>query len=105
MWFFCRRENLRSPGQRRSSLDEHFVWMKAQHDAGTIFMSGPSPDLKFGMYLIRAATRAEAERIAASDPYTVVGDSRFELFEWDVRQIAGVGAFSAAGVGLAAKGY
>ena len=105
MWFFCRREHLRAPGQRLSSLDEHFVWMKAQHDAGTIFMSGPSPDLKFGMYLIRAATPAEAERIAASDPYTVAGDSRFELFEWDIRQIAGVGAFSAAGVGLADKGY
>lgn len=105
MWFFCRREHLRAPGERRSSLDEHFVWMKAQHDAGTIFMSGPSPDLIFGMYLIRAANRPEAERIAASDPYTIAGDSRFELFEWDIRQIAGVGAFSAAGVGLAGKGY
>lgn len=105
MWFFCRRENLRAPGERRSSLDEHFVWMKAQHDAGTIFMSGPSPDLLYGMYLIRAASREAAERIAASDPYTVAGDSRFELFEWDIRQIAGVGAFSAAGVGLANQGY
>jgi len=91
--------------QSALSIDEHFVWMKAQHDAGTIFMSGPSPDLKFGMYLIRAATRDEAERIAASDPYTIAGDSRFELIEWDIRQIAGVGAFSAAGVGLANKGY
>ena len=104
MWFFCRREHLHEPGQRRSSLDEHFVWMKAQHDAGAIVMSGPSPDLKYGMYLIRAASRGEAERIAASDPYTVAGDSRFELFEWDIRQIAGVGAFSAAGVGLAGRG-
>ena len=104
MWFFCRREHLHEPGQRRSSLDEHFAWMKAQHDAGAIVMSGPSPDLKYGMYLIRAATRGEAERIAASDPYTVAGDSRFELFEWDIRQIAGVGAFSAAGVGLAGRG-
>lgn len=72
---------------------------------GTIVASGPSPDLKYGMYLIRAGARAEAERIAASDPYTVAGDSRFELFEWDIRQIAGVGAFSAAGVGLANQGY
>jgi uncharacterized protein YciI len=79
--------------------------MKAQHEAGTIVMSGPSPDLRFGMYLIRAASREQAERIAASDPYTVAGDSRFELFEWDIRQIAGVGAFSAAGVGLADGGY
>jgi uncharacterized protein YciI len=104
MWFFCRREHLREPGKRQSSLEEHFVWMKAQHDAGSIVMSGPSPDLKYGMYLIRARTYEEAERIAASDPYTVAGDSRFVLFEWDVRQIAGVGAFSAAGVGLANRG-
>ncbi|HEY7904871.1 MAG TPA: YciI family protein [Casimicrobiaceae bacterium] len=104
MWFFCKRMHLKEPGKRVATLDEHLVWMKQQHDAGAIIMSGPSPDLKLGMYLIRASSRDEAERVAASDPYTVKGDTTYELTQWNVRQIAGIGPFTAAGLGLADRG-
>lgn len=104
MWFFCKRANLRPPGQRSSTLDLHLAWMKEQHLAGRIMMSGPSPDLRFGMYLIIAGSREEADRIAASDPYTAAGDSSYELTEWNVRQIMGIGPFTAAELGLADKG-
>src|SRR5262249_8061965 len=69
MFFFCKRANLKPAGHRKVTLDEHLVWMRAQHEAGTIILSGPSPDLKLGMYLIRAGSPEEADRIAASDPY------------------------------------
>lgn len=104
MWFFCKRENIRPPGHRKATLDEHLQWMQDQHQAGHILMSGPSPDLRFGMYLIRAASREDAERIAASDPYTVQGDSVFELTQWNIRQIMGIGPFTATGLGLADRG-
>jgi uncharacterized protein YciI len=104
MWFFCKRTNLRPPGQRRSTLDLHLAWMKEQHLAGKIMLSGPSPDLRFGMYLIVAGSREEADRIAASDPYTSAGDASYELTEWNVRQIMGIGPFTAAELGLADKG-
>jgi len=104
MWFFCRRENIRPPGQRKATLDEHLQWMKEQHDAGRILMSGPSPDLKFGMYLIRASSPEHAQQIAASDPYTMKGDSKFELTQWNIRQIMGIGPFTAAGLGLDNRG-
>ena len=104
MFFFCKRSNLKPFGQRKSSLDEHLAWIKEQHEAGTILMSGPSPDLSLGMYLIRAKSREEAESIAASDPYTVVGDSTYELQQWNIRQIMGVGPFTAAELGLADRG-
>jgi len=45
MFFFCKRTNLKPPGHRKVTLDEHLVWMRAQHEAGTIILSGPSPDL------------------------------------------------------------
>jgi uncharacterized protein YciI len=73
--------------------------MKAQHEAGTIVLSGPTPDRKTGMYLIRAKDRAEAERIAGSDPYTAAGFTSFELIEWDIHQILGAGPFTAQGLG------
>ena len=104
MWFFCKRSNLKPPGERVSTLDLHLAWMKRQHQAGKIILSGPSPDLKYGMYLIVAASREEAEQIAASDPYTEAGDSSYELTEWNVRQIMGVGPFTAAELGLADRG-
>jgi uncharacterized protein YciI len=104
MFFFCKRFNLKAPGQRTATLDGHLAWMKKQHESCAIVLSGPSPDLKFGMYLIRASCRDEAERIAASDPYTVCGDSTYELQQWDIRQIMGVGPFNAAALGLADRG-
>lgn len=104
MWFFCKRTHLKQPGQRTATLDEHLVWMEQQHEAGRIILSGPSPDLKLGLYLIRATSREEAERIAASDPYTRKGDCEFELTQWNIRQIAGIGPFTAAGLGLADRG-
>jgi uncharacterized protein YciI len=91
MWFFCQRRNLRPREERVASLKQHLTWMKEQHERGTIVLSGPSPDRQLGMYLIRAASRADAERIAAGDPYTVAGDTSFELIEWQINEIMGIG--------------
>jgi uncharacterized protein YciI len=104
MWFFCKRTHLKEPGQRKATLDEHLVWMRRQHEAGCIVMSGPSPDLRVGMYLIRAESAAEADRIAASDPYTEAADCTYELTQWNIRQIMGTGPFTAAELGLANRG-
>jgi uncharacterized protein YciI len=73
--------------------------MKRQHDEGKILLSGPSPDRTLGIYLIKAANREEAEAIAASDPYTVAGETAFDLIEWEVHQVLGIGPFTAAGLG------
>jgi uncharacterized protein YciI len=96
MWFFCKRANLKPPGQRSSTLDEHLAWMKEQHEAGRVLFSGPTVDRQYGIYVVRAASRQAAERIAASDPFTAAGMSTFELFEWEVHQILGVGPFTTA---------
>ncbi len=48
------------------------------------------------MYLVRADSRAAAERLAASDPYTAAGCCTFELIQWEIHQIMGVGPFTAA---------
>lgn len=78
------------------SLDQHLAWMKVQHEAGKILFSGPTTDRKYGIYVIRAASREQAEKIAASDPYTAAGFTAFELLEWEVHQILGVGPFTSA---------
>ena len=100
MWFICLRKAVMSREQWTTSVDEHLAWMKTQHDAGSILMSGPGrmAGTSYGIYLIKAASRAEAESVAAGDPFTVAGHCSFELIDWEVHQIMGAGPFEAAGL-------
>jgi uncharacterized protein YciI len=60
------------------------------------YFSGPTTDRKYGVYVIRAGSKDEAAKIAASDPYTAAGFCSFELLEWEAHQIMGCGPFTAA---------
>jgi uncharacterized protein YciI len=96
MWYLVLRRAIRPRQEWTVTLDEHLVWMKQQHEAGKILFSGPTPDRQLGIYVIRAGSREEAERIAASDPFTAAGFCTFDLIEWEVHQVLGVGPFTAA---------
>ena len=43
------------------------------------YLLRPDNGPKYGVYVIRAGSKDEAEKIAASDPYTAAGFSAFEL--------------------------
>jgi uncharacterized protein YciI len=94
MWYLVLRRPIKPREQWNVTLDQHLKWMKERHDSGKILFSGPSTDRKYGIYVIRADLRNEAEQIAASDPYTVAGLTTFDLLEWEVHQIMGVGPFT-----------
>jgi uncharacterized protein YciI len=94
IWYLAMRRNLQPREQWTVSIDEHLAWMRQQHLAGTIVISGPTPDRRLGLYLIRAASQADAEKIAGSDPFTAAGHCTFDLIEWDVHQIMGAGPFT-----------
>src|SRR3990170_1566210 len=96
MWYLILRRAGKPREGGTGSLDEHLVWMKAQHHSGKILFSGPSTDRKYGIYVIRAESKSEAESIAGGDPYTAAGFCAFEIVEWEVHQIMGAGPFTAA---------
>jgi uncharacterized protein YciI len=96
MWYLVLRQPTKPREQWTVSLDQHLIWMKQQHRSGKILFSGPTSDRKYGVYVIRAESKQEAEQIAASDPYTAAGFCAFELLEWEVHQIMGVGPFTSA---------
>jgi uncharacterized protein YciI len=96
MFYLALRRNLQPRGEWTVSLDEHLAWMKRQHDAGAILLSGPSPDRSLGIYLIRAASLADAKDVAASDPFTAAGHCAADVIQWEIHQILGVGGFTAA---------
>ena len=96
MWYLALRRPVKPREEWTVTLDQHLAWMKQQHESGKILFSGPTPDRKLGIYVIRAGSRQEAETIAAGDPYTAAGFSTFDLIEWEVHQIMGAGRFTAA---------
>ena len=96
MWYLILRRPVKPREVWTVTLDQHLVWMKQQHESGKILFSGPTTDGKYGVYVIRATSKSEAEQIAASDPYTAAGFAAFDLLEWEVHQIMGVGPFKAA---------
>ena len=96
MWYIVLRRDVRPRGEWALGLDDHLRWMRAQHEAGTILFSGPSRDRAYGIYVVRAASRAAAEAVAAGDPFTAAGYTAFEIIEWEVHQVLGAGPFTAA---------
>jgi uncharacterized protein YciI len=95
MWYLILRRPLKPRQEWTVSLDQHLAWMQRQHQDGAILFSGPTSDRSLGIYVIRAGTKADAEKIASSDPYTAAGFTAFEIYEWEIHQIMGIGPFTA----------
>ena len=77
-------------------LDDHLAFQYRNHQAGIILFSGPTTDLTVGIYVIRAASKQEAEAVADADPFHSHNVRKYEMLEWEVHQILGAGPFSAA---------
>lgn len=72
---------------------EHLAWMRAQHERGTVLISGPSSDGAADIYVLRAPSRDDAATLATSDPLAQDDRVRVEIMEWNVHQILGIGSF------------
>ena len=66
--------------------EEHRKWLEDQHQSGRLLFSGPTSDRSYGIYIMLASSRSEAERIAAQDPHHVRGIRTLEVLEWNVHR-------------------
>jgi len=105
MWYLVIRTDAVPRSDWTVTLDEHLAWMREQHRSGRILFSGPTADIRTGIYVIVAESRDQAEAIAADDPFTRAGHCRFDLYEWDVRQVLGAGPFSTAELDAANRAW
>jgi len=92
-FYLILRHHAASPSTDPGRVAEHLVWMRAQHDRGTVLISGPSADGAVGIYVLRAASQQDAETLAATDPLAQGDQVRIEAIEWQVHQILGIGSF------------
>jgi uncharacterized protein YciI len=83
MWYIVLSRQL--PNQEESKqvhVEEHRQWLEDQHRSGRLLFSGPTSDRTYGIYIMLASSRSEAERVAAEDPHHVRGIRAMEVLEW-----------------------
>jgi uncharacterized protein YciI len=65
-------------------MQEHFVYLKNLVAEEKVILAGPCLEGKFGIVIIQATTREEAEKIMAGDPSVTSGLHIYELLEMRV---------------------
>ena len=84
MWYIVLSRSL--PEQEKAKelhYEEHRQWLEDQHRAGRLLFSGPTADRAYGIYIMLADNKREAERIAAQDPHHLRGIRTMEVLEWN----------------------
>lgn len=77
--------------ERAAATDAHLAWLAALEAEGRLFLAGPfvnedGASTGGGLFVIRAAGLAEAEAIAAADPYNAGGFRSFRVMPWRLDQ-------------------
>lgn len=80
-----------APGSLQAHLVEHLEHQIAMEKRGVLFAAGPYLDndgapTGDGLIILRASDGADAERIAASDPFHRHGVRTFEVRPWQLNE-------------------
>jgi len=83
MWYIVLSRSLEEQRENQQRhYEAHRQWLDDQHRAGRLLFSGPTTDRAYGIYIMLATSKAEAERIAATDPHHAAGIRTMEVLEW-----------------------
>ncbi|MGZ9934436.1 YciI family protein [Streptomyces sp. NC-S4] len=63
-------------------MDAHIAWLDGHYAAGVFLASGRKVPRDGGVILAGGVSRAEIERIAAEDPFTVAGVCAYTITEF-----------------------
>ncbi len=104
MFYLLMRHAENSADAVMSHLGEHLEWMRSKQQSGDILMAGPTRDFKTSIYVIRAHSLEDAQRLGEEDPiFKAVPESTIKIYEWDVHHILGVGVFTVGGGPVATR--
>ena len=105
MWYLVLSRTLKHGEEKQPHYDAHREWLEAQHRAGRALFSGPSTDDQYGIYVLLAPNLAEAQSLAAEDPYHALGDRMLEqVLEWSPRRAPSLPARRSRGLPSASRG-
>jgi uncharacterized protein YciI len=100
MWFLTLHHWIDDSLPARDALRAHRAWVLKQHRAGTILVSGPTPEGSLGIMLVRAKTAAEVEALFSAEPLVARGRRRVEIIPWEVHEFLG---FDLVGAGTSKR--
>lgn len=63
-------------------LDAHIAWLDGYYASGVFLASGRQVPRQGGIILAGGVSRAEIEKIAAEDPFTVAGVCEYRITEF-----------------------
>lgn len=66
-------------------LADHLAWLKAGYEAGHFLAWGPREPRVGGLIFVRAADRAAAESLLATDPFMTEQLATCDIIEWTPR--------------------
>jgi len=68
-----------------AALEAHLAWLKAGHEAGHFVAWGPREPRDGGLIFVKAASRKEAERLLATDPFMQERLANLQIIQWTPR--------------------
>ncbi|HEY6964703.1 MAG TPA: YciI family protein [Erythrobacter sp.] len=68
-----------------AALEAHLAWLDAGHKAGHFIAWGPREPRDGGLIFVKAASRAEAESLLATDPFMLEGLADLAIIQWTPR--------------------
>ena len=87
MWYIVLSRSLPEQEENKQlRYDDHRKWLEDQHREGRLLFSGPTSDRTYGIYIMLASSKAEAERMAARDPHHINGIRTMEVLEWNAHR-------------------
>jgi uncharacterized protein YciI len=87
MWYIILSRSLPEREEsKQEHYEEHRQWLDDQHRSGRLLFSGPTSDRAYGIYIMLASSKSEAERIAAQDPHHMRGIRTKEVLEWNAHR-------------------
>jgi hypothetical protein len=94
MWYLTVHRWVSDRGQAiKNSLDDHLAWMRERQLAGEVLIAGPSHDGDLGIIVFGHMSKADLDALCRQEPFVARGYREYEVIEWDVHQLLGIGGF------------
>jgi len=74
---------VRQPAFQESAVAPHYEFLARLREQGRLELAGPFGDKSGGAWLLKAASLADAQALAGSDPLCVTGSSLITVYEWN----------------------
>jgi uncharacterized protein len=85
MKYFAAFLKMKDIEKNTSYRQQHVDFLTENENKGTIFARGRFTEGEGGLVIYIAESRADALKLAESDPYVTSGARTLELFEWDMK--------------------